>query len=73
MRRASGGILNPMMEERFTPENFLDLLKREDEWFQTLMRIEELRAWSLAHRSETGVDERTIKLMLRDRARELRN
>ena len=58
-------------ERRFTPAYFLELLESEREWFDLLNALRQQR-WQRAW-PEESLEGQAVILMLRDRARWLRN
>jgi len=58
-------------ERRFTPAYFLELLESEREWFDLLNALRQQR-WQRAW-PEEWLEGQVVILMLRDRARWLRN
>jgi hypothetical protein len=62
---------NSQGERYFTPARFLELLERERQWFDLLDALRRQR-WQRAW-PEESLEGQAVILMLRDRARWLRN
>jgi hypothetical protein len=62
---------NSRCGEPFTPAHFLDLLQKEQKWFTLLDMLRHLRWQRTA--PEDSPEGQAVVIMLRDRARWLRN